>query len=133
MEREEGEDSQLLHTPTSNTGTLCTFIHPGGGSPCHNNNMERRKKNYPTEEERLQLTRITAQKMLEVTLPKRKQNKIEQNSGNSVREQGTNFTGATEIGCHFYTHNMIQMTKEGDSPMDNDGNTKKIPRRPSNP
>ena len=79
MEKEEGEDSQLLHTPKSNTGTLATFIHPGGGIPRHNNDIERRKKNYLTTEKRLQLTQFSAQKMLKVTLSheKTKQNRTE--------------------------------------------------------
>ena len=56
MERVEGEEGQLLHTHNSNRGMLADFIHPGGGSPRHNNGMERKKKNYPTAEERLQWT-----------------------------------------------------------------------------
>ena len=79
MEREEGEDSQLLHTPNNNTGMLATFIHQGGGNPHHNNGMERRKKNYLTAEERLQLTRFSELKMLKASLPqeKTKQNRTD--------------------------------------------------------
>ena len=72
MEREEGGGGLLLHSPTSNTGTLATFIHPGRGSLRHNKGIERRKKNYPTAEESLQFSRFTAQKMLRATLPQEK-------------------------------------------------------------
>ena len=85
MEREEGGDGQLLHTPTSNNGMLATFIHPGRGSFRDNNSMEGRKKIYPITEERLQQARFYAQKMLKATLPYEKTKQTDQNSGNSVR------------------------------------------------
>lgn len=85
MEREEGGDSQLLHTPTSNNGMLATFIQPGRGSLHNNNSMEGRKKIYPTTEERLQQAPFYAQKMLNVTHPHEKTKQTNQNSGNSVR------------------------------------------------
>ena len=79
MEREDGEGDQLLNTLKSNTSMLATYIHSGGESPRHNNDMERRKKNYLTVEERLQLNQFSAQKMLKVNLPqeKTKQNRTE--------------------------------------------------------
>lgn len=49
IETEEGEGGQLLHT-------LAAFIFQGGGNPHHINGMEKRKKKYPTAEERVQWT-----------------------------------------------------------------------------
>ena len=84
MEREEGGNGQLLHRRTSNTVMLATFAHPGRGSLRHNNGKERRKKNYPTADESLKLTRFSAQERLKATFPQEKENKTEQNSRNSV-------------------------------------------------
>lgn len=67
--------------------------------------------------------------------PPTPQKKKKQNSGNSVRLQGTSFIDATEIGCLIvHSQQTILMRKEGDNPVDSDGNnTKKIPRSPSYP
>ena len=135
MEREEGEDGQLLHTPTSNSGTLDTFIHPGGGSPCHHNGMER-KKNYPMAEERLQLPRFSAQKMFKVTLlEKKKKKKNEQNRTGETQFNSRVQTSLTlqKLLVFLYTHNTMN-EKGRRQPVDNDGNnTKKMPKSPSNP
>ena len=47
MEREDGEEGQLLIMPNSIASMLSAFIHQGGGRPHHNNGMERRNKKYP--------------------------------------------------------------------------------------
>ena len=107
MEKDEGRDGQLLHTPTSNTGTLPTFIHPGRGMLRHNKHLERRKKNFPTAEEKSQLTQFSAQKMLTVTLPQQKNNQNRTELRKLISIAGYNLHWRYRNCLNFCTHTTL--------------------------